>query len=110
MNYQARYSNTIEEQGRNELKERTEIECHECGRMIYADIDLGINGNHVIICPCKHEHCRVVRNGRITSSRWANRNTIVANYVAFTTTASTSQISSIPYWSSSSSTTVWLGS
>jgi hypothetical protein len=60
--------------------------------MIYADIDISINGNHIIICPCGHEHCRVVRNGRITSSRWSSRNGGIASTMYASTTSSTSNL------------------
>ena len=92
-----------EEEGRNGLIETTEFECHDCGRTIAADIDLAVNGNHVIMCPCGHEHCRVVRNGRITSSRWDQRNgmqaasTQTAVYVTVTTAT--------PTWYTGTSTT-----
>lgn len=53
--------------------ERQEIHCHECNRYVQFDIDMSLNGNHVLNCPnCGHEHCRVVRNGRITDIRWAS--------------------------------------
>jgi len=84
-----------DEFGRNGLTEEAEIECHACGKKITADIDLGVSGNHVIICPCGHEHCRVVRNGRITSSRWDQRNgdipasTQTAIYVTATSATAT---------------------
>ena len=74
MNINARVRDDRSEEGRNGLTEETEIECHACGRMIGTKIDLTLNGNHVIVCPCGHEHCRVVKNGRITSARWDQRN------------------------------------
>jgi hypothetical protein len=55
--------------------ERQEIFCHACQRYVQFDIDLALNGNHVLNCPnCGHEHCRVVRNGVITGERWDRRN------------------------------------
>lgn len=77
------------EDGRKGTMRQTEIECHECGQTIYADIDTGINGNHVILCPCGHEHCRVVERGRITSSRWDQRNRTASTVTASTTTTGT---------------------
>lgn len=57
------------------MKDRQELWCHECGMYVQFDIDVELNGNHVIICPnCGHEHCRVVENGRITEARWDSRN------------------------------------
>jgi hypothetical protein len=55
--------------------ERQEIWCHNCNNHVQFDIDLSLNGNHVLECPnCGHEHCRVVRKGIITGDRWASRN------------------------------------
>ena len=57
------------------MLERQELWCHDCNRYVQFDIDVSLNGNHVITCPnCKHEHCRVVRNGRITDIRWDQMN------------------------------------
>lgn len=55
--------------------ERQELRCHACGRYVQFDMDLSFNGNHVLDCPnCGHEHCRVVKDGQITSIRWDLRN------------------------------------
>ena len=55
--------------------ERQELWCHECDKHVQFDLDLSLNGNHVLECPnCGHEHCRVVKDGVITSERWAQRN------------------------------------
>jgi hypothetical protein len=57
------------------MKERQELWCHECRNYVQFDIDIEQNGNHIIICPkCGHEHCRVVRDGVITETRWESRN------------------------------------
>ena len=57
------------------MKERQELWCHDCSRYVQFDIDVGLDGNHVIVCPnCGHEHCRVVENGRVTEVRWDSRN------------------------------------
>ena len=57
------------------MTERQELYCHGCDRYVQFDIDLELDGNHVLECPnCGHEHCRVVRNGRITGDRWDSRN------------------------------------
>lgn len=54
---------------------RQELYCHECNRYVQFDMDLSLNGNHVLNCPnCGHEHCRVVENGEITGIRWEQRN------------------------------------
>ena len=51
--------------------------CHSCDRTVIFKLDMKLNGNHIITCPhCKHEHCRVVEDGIVTSDRWDTRNTI----------------------------------
>lgn len=68
------------------LIERQEIWCHACEGHICFDIDLALDGNHVLKCPkCGHEHCRVVRNGRVTRDRWDRRNGIPTHQVSMTT-------------------------
>lgn len=55
--------------------ERQELWCHGCDNYVQFDMDISINGNHILECPrCGHEHCRVVRNGKITDIRWGSRN------------------------------------
>lgn len=55
--------------------ERQEIHCHGCNKYVQFDIDVSLNGNHVLNCPvCDHEHCRVVKDGIITDIRWDSRN------------------------------------
>lgn len=81
------------------MKERQELWCHECQRYVQFDIDISLNGNHVIICPvCGHEHCRVVENGKITEVRWDSRNnSIVGNFGTSTyliTTGNTTTLTS----------------
>jgi hypothetical protein len=45
-----------------------------------------LEGNHVFNCPnCGHEHCRVVRGGRITEDRWDRRNGVATYYIPTTT-------------------------
>jgi len=57
------------------MNERQEIHCHDCQQYVQFDIDLSLNGNHVLECPnCGHEHCRVVKEGIITEDRWDSRN------------------------------------
>ena len=57
------------------MKEINEFYCHNCGGYIAVELDMGLNGNHVIDCPkCHHEHCRVIEGGKITADRWDNRN------------------------------------
>lgn len=55
--------------------EKQELYCHNCNRYVQFDLNLSLNGNHVLMCPvCRHEHCRVVEDGKITSDRWDSRN------------------------------------
>lgn len=71
--------------------ERQELHCHGCNRYVQFSLDVSLNGNHVLECPnCGHEHCRVVKDGKITDIRWASRNgpTHVVTW-ATSTTAST---------------------
>jgi len=70
-------------------KEKQELYCHECGMYVQFELDLGLNGNHVLKCPnCNHEHCRVVKNGKITDERWDSRNnTYSVSYATFSTSS-----------------------
>lgn len=80
----------------------TEIYCHGCDKYFRFDLDVTKNGNHVIKCPgCGHEHCRVIKNGRITSTCWDQRNGITVYYTA----ASTGTYSTGIYVGGGSSTT-----
>jgi hypothetical protein len=55
--------------------EVTEIYCHECGGYVTIKLNLSLNGNHVVNCPkCNHEHCRVIKDGKVTDDRWDSRN------------------------------------
>lgn len=55
--------------------ERQELHCHNCGQYVQFDIDLSEDGNMTLPCPvCGHEHCRVVKDGKITAERWDQRN------------------------------------
>jgi hypothetical protein len=75
--------------------QRQEIHCHACDKWVQFDLDLELDGNHVLTCPvCGHEHCRVIRGGKITGDRWDQRNgdtfmvstssSSVTNYSQFT--------------------------
>ena len=88
------------------MNERQEIFCHNCGKWVQFDIDVSLDGNHVLECPnCGHEHCRVVKDGVITGDRWDSRNgnTIIISSSTITT-SSTSTFVSYKAFSSSSST------
>ena len=54
---------------------RTDMNCTNCSRNFIAQLDFGLDGNHVVECPyCGHEHCRVITNGKVTGDRWDGRN------------------------------------
>jgi len=77
------------------MKERQELWCHECNQYVQFDIDVSLNGNHVIKCPvCGHEHCRVVKDGIITEVRWDSRNVNMQAYNTYMTTGMTSSSTS----------------
>jgi len=53
---------------------RTDMHCTECSKSFIAQLDMSLEGNHVIECPyCGHEHCRVVTSGKVTGDRWDTR-------------------------------------
>lgn len=55
--------------------ERQELYCHECRNYVQFDIDIELDGNHVLECPeCGHEHCRIVKKGIVTEARWDSKN------------------------------------
>jgi hypothetical protein len=70
------------------VTERQELHCHNCMVYVQFDLDLELNGNHVLECPnCKHEHCRVVKDGKITEKRWDDRNTYRVTTATWTTSS-----------------------
>jgi len=90
------------------MAERQELWCHDCGSYVQFDIDLELNGNHVLECPnCGHEHCRVVEHGKITDIRWdsRNRNIYQATNVTHTSTSTWNQYVGNSNSSSTDSTT-----
>ena len=83
------------------MKEKQELHCHNCNRYVQFDIDMELNGNHVLDCPnCGHEHCRVVKDGVITGDRWDSRN---GSYAA--TSTSTSATSTYTTYASATTST-----
>lgn len=55
--------------------QRTSVHCHQCSKYFIAEINFDLNGDYVIECPyCSHEHCRTVKDGKITEARWDGRN------------------------------------
>lgn len=56
--------------------QRTEMHCHACGKQFVAELDFDINGDHIIECAhCGHEHCRTIKDGKITEARWDSKET-----------------------------------
>ena len=59
------------------MEEGQELHCHSCDRYVQFVLDLSVDGNYILKCPnCGHPHYRMVREGRITDSRWYTANTI----------------------------------
>lgn len=56
-----------------EQYQRTEINCHNCGKNFVAELDFSINGNFEIECAnCGHLHLRTIKDGKITEARWGS--------------------------------------
>ena len=79
-----------------------EIHCHGCDQYVQFKLNRTLYGNHVIKCPvCDHEHCRVIKWGRITSARWDSRNGPtfqVAMYTTITTSSTSTDIYYCDNW------------
>lgn len=57
-----------------EGEQRTDMHCTECSKGFVALLNYDIDGNHIVECPwCGHEHCRVIKDGRVTEERWSSR-------------------------------------
>jgi DNA-directed RNA polymerase subunit RPC12/RpoP len=53
----------------------TDETCSNCSKIFRMRVDFNVNGNHVVQCPhCGHHHCRVIKDGVVTSDRWESRN------------------------------------
>jgi transposase-like protein len=80
--------------------ERQELYCHACGNYVQFDLDVEMEGNHVLTCPkCGHEHCRVVKDGKVTEDRWDQRNidqtyTVSSSTMTYTTVSTTTTYTS----------------
>jgi len=86
--------------------ERQELWCHDCERYVQFAVDVSLNGNHVLNCPnCGHEHCRVVRDGKITDIRWDSHNRSSAYRAAVLGSTTTSTYTSYATVTSSTSAT-----
>lgn len=91
--------------------ENQELFCHNCERYVQFPMDLSMNGNHVLRCPnCQHEHCRVVKNGKITGDRWDRRNGItlrISPNVVTSSSASSSNTISFSVWGTSAASGIY---
>lgn len=75
------------------MVQRQEIHCHNCDKWVQFEIDLDLDGNHVLNCPnCDHEHCRVVRKGVITDIRWDSRNGPTYTVIATSTSSASAYV------------------
>lgn len=83
--------------GEDTRVERQELWCHDCQTYVQFDVDVSLNGNHVLECSnCGHEHCRVVRDGEISDIRWDQRNgaTWLVSSSTATSTANSTYVTS----------------
>lgn len=87
------------------MVKKQELHCHECNKYVQFEIDTGLEGNHVLICPvCEHEHCRVVRAGIVTDKRWGSRNGNMQTFYISTNTITSTSISTFDNYFNTSST------
>jgi len=72
--------------------EKQELYCHGCDRYVQFEIDMELEGRHMLECPsCGHKHYRVVVDGNITDGRWGPSAANMPTYtIAPSTTSSTS--------------------
>lgn len=68
--------------------ERQELYCHNCEMYVRFNLDIELNGQHIIECPnCKHKHYRFILNGEISDGRWGRDPSQDQVYMANNTTA-----------------------
>lgn len=49
------------------------LDCSNCSETFEFNMSFQRDANYTIVCPyCHHKHYRVVRDGRVTSDRWAH--------------------------------------
>ena len=52
--------------------ERQELHCHNCDQYVQFNLDLELNGKHILKCPkCGHKHYRYIHDGEISDRRWS---------------------------------------
>lgn len=84
---------------------RQELYCHCCSRYVQFDVDMELNGYHVLTCPvCGHLHYREVVNGEITENRWGSSNAAIATNSFPVTNVTSSHFSTWNTYSGTSST------
>ena len=53
------------------------MHCHACSGNFVAELDMEIDGQHVVECPsCGHLHYRIIKGGKITEARWDSDNSL----------------------------------
>ena len=51
--------------------EKQELHCHHCSKYVQFELDLSLEGQHILNCPnCDHQHFRIIKDGKITGERW----------------------------------------
>lgn len=91
--------------------ERQTMYCHACQQDFTAELDMDFDGNHVIICPiCQHEHCRVVKDGVVTSERWDQRNGDLGAVITASTSTAVYNVSSTASGTGNFINTAWSSS
>ena len=91
--------------------ERQELWCHACQRYVQFNLDMELDGNHILECPnCGHEHCRVVRDGKVTGDRWDSRNGSALYVMSASVTFSSTSVSDATTSGSTYLADSWLSS
>ena len=91
------------------MKIQDTLFCHACDKNISFTLNGSLNGNHIIRCPnCGHEHCRVIKDGKVTGDRWDQRNGNLQTYYSTNTYLTSSTAGTFIYYDSNSTgTTTW---
>jgi predicted nucleic acid-binding Zn-ribbon protein len=95
--------------------ERQELHCHNCNQYVQFNLDLEINGQHILTCPkCGHKHYRYIKDGKISDRRWGQdpsqdnsyqvTGPVTYSIISTFTTASTTSTFLYSSWMNSSST------
>ncbi len=61
-----------------------ELYCNECRRYLRVKTKPWKNGKIIIVCDhCRHQHCRWVKNGRLSDGRWGVKNGVFNGLFGF---------------------------